>query len=86
MKRDVWLMDVATGKTFALTNTGNCIKPTWAYDSRSIYYSMVVDKSEDIWVATELTLKSTIPERTRSSKKSRAGSAIRRSTSRSTQR
>ena len=71
-KRDVWIFDVATGKSFALTTAGNCIKPTWSYDSKSIYYSSINDKNEDIWVARDLTLKPpTAPSR--SAKKARAG-------------
>ncbi|HEY2923577.1 MAG TPA: DPP IV N-terminal domain-containing protein, partial [Candidatus Eisenbacteria bacterium] len=67
-KRDVWIYEVATGKTFPVTTTGKCIKPTWAYDSKSIYYSTVNERSnEDIWVARDLDLKSSPP------KKSRAG-------------
>jgi len=57
-KRDVWILDVASNKTFPLTTAGNCIKPTWAWDSKSIYYSTVVgDRNEDIYVARDLTLK-----------------------------
>jgi len=60
-KRDVWVLDVASGKAFPLTTAGNCIKPTWSYDSRSIYYSSVTDRNEDIWVARDLTLKAPAP-------------------------
>jgi len=83
-KRDVWVMDVSSGKTFPVTTSGNCIKPTWAWDSKSIYYSLVNDKSEDIWVANDLTLKPP-PEPPRS-RKSRAGSSARKSATRRTQR
>ena len=57
-KRDVWILEVATGKAFPLTTTGTCIKPTWAFDSKSIYYSSVAgERNEDVWVARDLTLK-----------------------------
>ena len=79
-KRDVWVMEVSSGKTFPITTTGNCIKPTWTWDSKSIYYSLVNDKSEDIWVANDLTLKSPV-EPTRS-RKSRARATIRKSSAR----
>jgi Tol biopolymer transport system component len=73
-KRDVWVLDVATNKTFPVTTAGNCIKPTWAYDSRSIYYSSVKDRNEDIWVARDLDLKSAAkkPAARKSGVKSRA--------------
>ncbi|HZI89201.1 MAG TPA: DPP IV N-terminal domain-containing protein [Candidatus Polarisedimenticolia bacterium] len=59
-KRDVWILDVATNRTFPLTTAGNCIKPTWAWDSKSIYYSSIAadsTRNEDIWVARDLALK-----------------------------
>lgn len=57
-KRDIWILEVASNKAFPLTTAGNCIKPTWAWDSKSIYYSSVVgDRNEDIYVARDLTLK-----------------------------
>jgi len=55
-KRDVWILEVATGKAFPLTTAGTCIKPTWSFDSKSIYYSSG-EKNEDVWVARDLTLK-----------------------------
>lgn len=55
-KRDVWLLDVATNRTFPLTKAGKCIKPTWSYDGKSIYYAMVNGTNEDVWVARDLTL------------------------------
>jgi len=63
MKRDVWVLDVASGKASPVTTTGNCIKPTWSYDSKSIYYSLVNDRNEDIWVARDLTLKPIAPSK-----------------------
>ena len=69
-KRDVWIFDVKTGKSFPLTTAGNCIKPTWSYDSKSIYYSTIDDKNEDIWVARDLVLKPPAPP-----KKTRAGAS-----------
>jgi Tol biopolymer transport system component len=70
MKRDVWVLDVATGKAFPLTTAGNCIKPTWAFDSKSIYYSSIVtERNEDVWVARDLTLKSPAPSKSGTTKK-----------------
>jgi len=71
-KRDVWVLDVATGKTFPITTAGNCIKPTWAYDSKSIYYSSVKDRDEDIWVARDLDLKSLASKKSRTRHRSTA--------------
>ena len=54
------MLEVATNKVFPLTTAGNCIKPTWSWDSKSIYYSSVAagsDRNEDIWVARDLNLK-----------------------------
>jgi len=57
-KRDIWVLDVATNRAVAVTTAGNCIKPTWTYDSKSIYYSCTNGRDEDIWVARDLDLKS----------------------------
>jgi Tol biopolymer transport system component len=63
-KRDVWILDVATKRTFPLTTEGNCIKPTWSWDSKSIYYSSVVGgNNEDVWVARDLVLRPPDPKR-----------------------
>jgi len=57
-QQNVWIIDAATGKGFPLTNTGNAGKPTWSPDGKAIYYSVTVSKdNEDIWVATDLTLR-----------------------------
>ena len=74
-KRDVWIVDVATGRSFPLTTAGNCIKPTWSYDSKSIYYSSIDDKNEDIWVARDIVLKVPPAPKRRSVKKARAGAS-----------
>jgi TolB protein len=55
-KSDVHILDVATKKSFALTSSGNAMKPTWSYDGKSIYYTTLNGKDEDIWVATDLTI------------------------------
>ncbi len=84
-KRDVWIYEVSSGKAFPLTTTGNCIKPTWSWDSKSIYYSLVNEKGgEDIWVANDLTLKPPAVQPTRS-RRSR-GASVRRSAARRAQR
>ena len=81
-KRNVWIMDVATNKTFPLTTAGNCIKPTWAYDSKSLYYSSIDAKgnNEDIWVARDLTLKPPAPARKPATKKAARAAAASTST------
>jgi Tol biopolymer transport system component len=81
-KRDVWILDVATGRAFPLTTTGKCIKPTWSFDSKSIYYSSVTgDRNEDVWVARDLTLKVPPPSRSETAKKrARSRSATHRAT------
>lgn len=76
-KRDVWVLEVATNKVFPLTTAGNCIKPTWSWDAKSIYYSSVAagsDRNEDIWVARDLNLKAP-PSRAR---KARARPTVKR--------
>ncbi len=56
-KQNIWIMDVATKKSFPLTTDGNCMKPTWSYDGQSIYYSRLnKGNDEDLWVAKNLTL------------------------------
>lgn len=56
-KQNIWITDVATRKSFPLTSDGNCMKPTWSYDGKSIYYSRLINgRDEDLWVATNLTL------------------------------
>jgi Tol biopolymer transport system component len=57
LRRDVWLLDVATNKAFPLTTEGICVKPNWSYDGGSIYYASVIGRNYDIWVARDLTLK-----------------------------
>lgn len=84
-KRNVWLLDVATNKTFTLTTAGNCIKPTWSYDGASIYYCSVDGRNEDIWVARDLTLTPPPPRRKSTATKPRPKStSTRKPTSRST--
>ena len=56
-KRDIWVLDVATNRSLQLTTAGNCIKPTWTYNSKSIYYSTTTGRNEDLWVARDLDLK-----------------------------
>ncbi len=86
-KRNVWVLDVATGKSFPITTSGDCIKPTWSYDSKSIYYSVVKDRNEDIWVARDLTLKSTAPSKGQPGKsKTGARTTARKSPTRTTRR
>lgn len=55
-KVNVWLLEVATNKTFPLTTAGNCSKPTWSHDGSSIYYCRTSVRNVDIWVARDLTL------------------------------
>jgi Tol biopolymer transport system component len=81
-KRDVWILEVASGKTFPLTTAGNCIKPTWSYDSKSIYYSSVVGgTNEDVWVARFDDLK---PPPVAKKPRAKARTAARKSTPRTT--
>ena len=57
-KQDVWIIDSTTGRGFPLTKTGNAGKPTWTRDGKAIYYAVTVSKdNEDIWVATDLSLR-----------------------------
>ena len=70
-KRDIWMLEVASNKTFPITTSGNCIKPTWAWDSKAVYYSTATtERNEDIYVARDLTLK--VPPTPSSGKSSRA--------------
>lgn len=55
-KRDIWVLEVSTGNAYPLTNAGDCGKPTWSADGKSLYYSCTKDRNEDIWVATDITL------------------------------
>ncbi|HMI30313.1 MAG TPA: hypothetical protein VK527_01130 [Candidatus Limnocylindrales bacterium] len=71
-KRDIWVLDVTTNRAFPLTTVGNCIKPTWTYDSKSIYYTSAHDRIEDIWVARDLDLKPPPPARKPAAKKASA--------------
>ncbi len=60
-KRDVWIIDTTTGRSFPLTNLGTASKPTWTADGKSIYFTSFEGKNENIWVATQLTLKPPAP-------------------------
>lgn len=57
-KQNIWILDVATKHAFPLTSDGNCMKPTWSYDGKSIYYTRLSPsgRDEDIWIATDLSL------------------------------
>ena len=84
-KRDVWILDVASNRAFPLTTAGNCIKPTWGWDSKSIYYSSTVgDKNEDIWVARDLALKAPPAPADTKGKKSRSRAPARTTSKRKT--
>jgi Tol biopolymer transport system component len=87
-KRDLWILEVATNKTFRLTTAGKCIKPTWTYDSKSLYYSSVIGNgnNEDIWVARDLTLKPPAPARKPAAKKPKARAAAASSSTKTTHR
>jgi TolB protein len=85
-KRDLWILEVATNKTFPLTTAGKCIKPTWTYDSKSLYYSSVDGNNEDIWVARDLTLKPPAPARKPATKKPKARAAAASSSTKTTHR
>ena len=69
-KSNLWILDAATKKAFPITTANNCMKPTWSYDGKSIYYVTLNGKDEDIWVATDLTLK---PPASASAKKQSTG-------------
>jgi Tol biopolymer transport system component len=60
-KRDVWVIDTTTGRSFPLTNTGTASKPTWTHDGKAIYFTAFEGRNEDVWVATDLTLRSPAP-------------------------
>ena len=57
-KMNIWIVDVFTKKAFPLTNMGDCLKPTWSYDGKSIYFTRMGlgGRDEDLWVATDLSL------------------------------
>jgi Tol biopolymer transport system component len=64
-KQNIWIIDTATGRGFPLTESGSAGKPTWTRDGKAIYYAVTVSKdNEDIWVATDLTLRPPPPGRT----------------------
>ena len=68
-KQNIWVMDVATRKSFPITSDGNCMKPTWSYDGKAIYYSRLVNgRDEDLWVATNLSLTNAAPKKTTTTK------------------
>jgi len=71
-KRDLWALHVATGRAVRITTEGDCMKPTWTSDSKSIYYSVLKPdgKSEDIWIARDLDLK--VPPAPKGAGKARA--------------
>jgi len=48
--------DVVTRKAFPLTNMGGCMKPTWSADGKSLYFTKLTERDEDLWVATNLGL------------------------------
>jgi Tol biopolymer transport system component len=54
--QNIWVIDVVTRKAFPLTNMGGCMKPTWSADGRSLYFTKLNGRDEDLWVATNLGL------------------------------
>jgi Tol biopolymer transport system component len=62
-KTDVWLVDPERKRpAVRITHKGNASKPTWTADGTSIYFTTFADRSEDIWVATDLTIPAATPE------------------------
>jgi Tol biopolymer transport system component len=56
--QNLWVVNVLTKKSFAITSMGNCMKPTWSADGKSLYFTRLNGRDEDIWVATDLNLDS----------------------------
>lgn len=53
---DVWLVDPEKKRpSVQITAMGNASKPTWSPDGKSIWFTRT-EKSEDIWLATDLTI------------------------------
>jgi len=64
-KQNIWILDLATKKSWPLTTDGNCMQPTWSYDGKSIYYSRLnKGNDQDLWVANNLTLTPPAPKST----------------------
>jgi Tol biopolymer transport system component len=62
-KNDVWLVDPERKRRpVQITRMGNASKPTWTADGASIYFTVYDKGSEDIWVATDLTIPPPPPE------------------------
>ncbi|HET9952430.1 MAG TPA: hypothetical protein VFS09_11620 [Candidatus Eisenbacteria bacterium] len=56
-KNDVWLVDPdAKRPAVQVTTDGNCSKPTWSADGKEIWYTVSEKGSEDIWVASDITI------------------------------
>jgi Tol biopolymer transport system component len=57
-KQNIWIVDTFSKKAFPLTNMGDCQKPNWSADGKSIYFTRVLNdgRDEDIWVATDVSL------------------------------
>jgi Tol biopolymer transport system component len=56
-KSNIWVYEVATKRMFPISTSDNAMKPTFSYDGKAIYYAVLNGKDEDLWVATDLTLK-----------------------------
>ncbi len=83
-KRDVWIVDTRTNRSFPLTTTGTASKPTWTPDGKALYFTSFDGKNEEIWIATDLTLRApAAPARAPATKRA-AGTAKRTSPGAST--
>jgi Tol biopolymer transport system component len=54
---DIWVYELASGAFFPITSFGNCAKPTWSQDSKTIWFTRFFGIREEIWKATDLSLK-----------------------------
>jgi Tol biopolymer transport system component len=72
-KTDLWIYEVATGEFFPITSFGDCSKPTWAADGKSLWFTRYFSGiKEAIWTATDLTLVPPPPAKKPAVKKSTA--------------
>jgi len=62
-KNDVWLIDPERKRpAVRITNMGNASKPTWTGDGKAIYFTTFANRTEDVWIATDLTTPELPPE------------------------
>jgi len=61
--QDLYVLNVPSKQVYQITKMGNCMKPTWSADGKTLYFTKynMQNRDEDIWLATDLNLPASPP-------------------------